>query len=453
VQGGVLVTLAVWRPAALRRLLRAASRRPLLGGAAVGAGIALTLAVAALPLGALAQSRAQDVGLSTQTLAAWLGDRGRSAVVSALLAALGGALAVALMRRLRGRFWLGASVFVAAGAVVLIWLAPVLLAPLFNRFEPLPEGRARAEVLALAERAGVDVGEVYRVDASRRSTALNAYVGGIGTTKRVVLYDNALRELPPGELRAVVAHELAHVDERDILRDLAFVALVTPLGMLFVQLSAAALARCRGDDLRTPAGLPALALATAATALVLGVPGNQLSRAMEARADTYALELTHDPEAQIGLHRRLAITNIADPSPPPILHTIFGTHPTTMERIGAAAAHTRIAPIRSPDRKDHVPRERWATWSPGSSGFRRIGSAAKNELVDAFADEVGAVGTNRTVSRGRAIDRVIEVPLGLKLDEFALDVCAEIRRRSLDLGGQLRPTVNERQDIVNVEAS
>ncbi|MEX0972962.1 MAG: M48 family metalloprotease [Solirubrobacterales bacterium] len=338
VQGGVLVTVAVWRPAGLRRLLRGASRRPLLGGAAVGAGIALTLAVAALPLGALAHSRAEDVGLSTQTLAAWLGDRGRSAGVSALLAALGGALAVALLRRLRGGFWIGASAFVVAGAVVLIWLAPVLLAPLFNRFEPLPEGRARAEVLALAERAGVDVGEVYRVDASRRSTALNAYVGGIGTTKRVVLYDNALRELPPGELRAVVAHELAHVDERDILRGLAFVALVTPLGMLFVQLSAAALARRRGDDLRTPAGLPALALATAATAFVLGVPGNQLSRAMEARADTYALELTGDPKAQIGLHRRLAIANISDPSPPPILHTIFATHPTTIERIGAAVA-------------------------------------------------------------------------------------------------------------------
>lgn len=338
-EGGVLVTLALWRPPILRRALRVTSRKPFLGGATVGAGIALTLAVAGLPLDAVSQSRARDVGLSTQTFSAWLGDQGRAGGVVAVLAALSGGTAVALCRRLGRRFWIGGSVLVVPGAVVFTWLAPILLAPIFNRFEPLPEGRTRSEVLALAERAGVSIGEVYRVDASRRSTALNAYVDGLGTTKRVVIYDNALRGLRPSELNSVVAHELAHQQEDDILRGLAFLTLVAPLGLLFVQLSAQALSGRTGDDIRTPAGLPALALSLAAAAFVLGVPGNQLSRAIESRADAIGLELTRNPAALIDLHKRLAISNVGDPSPPKILHFLFGTHPTTMERIGSALSY------------------------------------------------------------------------------------------------------------------
>lgn len=345
VEGGTMATLALWRPPILRAALRGMSRRPIAGAAAVGAGIAVTLAVAGLPLGAVAQSRARNVGLSTQTFASWLGDQGRSAAVAAPLAALGAAATVALFRQLDQRFWIGGTVLVAVGTVTFIWLAPVLLAPIFNRFEPLSDGHTRSEVLALADRAGVTIGDVYRVDASRRSTALNAYVDGIGSTRRVVIYDNALRELAPGELRSVIAHELAHVKGNDILRGLAFTALVAPLGALFVQLSAEALTRRSGDEIRTPAGLPALALSAAAGALLVGIPGNQLSRAVESRADAFALELTREPDAFIELQKRLAVTNVADPSPPRSLHLLFGTHPTTMQRIGTAVKYAGLRPL------------------------------------------------------------------------------------------------------------
>ena len=137
---------------------------------------------------------------------------------------------------LRGRWWLPGTVVVAAVAVVFVWLAPVVLAPLFNRFTPLAaDSRARAEVLSLARRAGVDVGEVYRVDASRRVRSLNAYVDGIGSTRRVVLYDNLLRRANRPELRSVVAHELGHVKHDDVPRGLAFLIIVTPLGLLFTR--------------------------------------------------------------------------------------------------------------------------------------------------------------------------------------------------------------------------
>jgi STE24 endopeptidase len=298
----------------------------------------------ALPLSAASHERARDVGLATQTIAPWLGDQAKSAAIGAALAAAGGAVAVALMRRLRQRWWMGGAVVVVAFAAIFSWLAPVVLAPLFNRFEELPSGRARSDVLRLGERAGVEIGEVYRVDASRRSTALNAYVNGLGPTKRVVLYDNLLREAERPQLNSVVAHELGHVKGDDILRGIAWIAIVAPFGVLFVQLSTEALSRRTGAAPGTPAALPALALSLAAAALVLGVVSNQLSRRVEARADNFALELTGDPQALIGLQRQLSVNNVGDPDPPALLHWLFATHPTTIERMGAAVAYEREHP-------------------------------------------------------------------------------------------------------------
>lgn len=340
-QGGTLVALAVWGPPALRRRLRALGRRPLLGAAAVGAAVAVSVAVAALGPRVIAHERAVDVGLSTQDIGGWLWDQGRSTAITAALAAAGAALLIALVRRFGRLWWVPGSVAVVVLAVVFVWLAPVLLAPVFNRFEPLPAGQARSDVLELGRRADVDIGQVYRVDASRRSTALNAYVDGIGPTKRVVLYDNLLDDVERPALRSVVAHELAHVKNWDIRRGIAWVALATPLALLFVGQLGFWLARRAGVEPGSPAALPAFALAIALATLALGVIGNQLSRQVEAAADTYALQLTNDPEGMIDLQRRLAAANVAEPDPPGLVTDLLRTHPPTIERIGAAEAWRR----------------------------------------------------------------------------------------------------------------
>ena len=246
-----------------------------------------------------------------------------------------------MLRRLGRHWWIGGSVVVVAFAAIFTWLAPVLLAPVFNRFDELPPGKTRSQILRLGERAGVEIGNVYRIDASRRTTGLNAYVDGLGPTKRVVIYDNVLRELDAGELDSLVAHELAHVKGDDILRGIGWIAIAAPLSVLFVQLTTAALTRRSGDDPRSPAALPALALALTLTTFVIGAVSTQLSRRVEARADSFALEQTDDPQALIGLQRRLAVTNVADPDPPPVWQWVFGTHPDTMQRIGAAVAFGR----------------------------------------------------------------------------------------------------------------
>ena len=339
IETGLLVALALGRPRAVRRRLDVLGGRPVLGAAAVGAGLSLVLAAAALPTQALAHERAVDYGHSTQSLGAWLGDEGKSAAISAVIAAGGAALLIALLRRF-GRFWWApAAVAVVALSIVFVWLAPVVLSPLFNKFEPLPPGQARSDVLELGERAGVDVGEVYEVDASRRSTTLNAYVSGLGPTKRVVLYDTLLEEAERPALRSVVAHELAHVEHRDIPRGILWTAIVAPFALLFAGLLATRLAERTGTDPATPAALPAFALAISVAAFGLTAISNQLSRDVERSADAAALELTNDPRGLIDLQTRLADTNLSDPAPPGWSHLLFGTHPTTVERIGIARAY------------------------------------------------------------------------------------------------------------------
>ena len=342
IEAAVLLAAALGRPAWFRDGLERLGARPLAGAAVAGVAVAALVALATVPTALIAHERAVDVGLSTQSLGSWAWDLCRSTAITAALAALGAALLLALVRRFPRHWWLPGAALLSALAVVFVWIAPVVLAPVFNEFEPLPEGsRQRARVLGLGERAGVDIGEVFSIDASRRVTSLNAYVDGIGSSKRVVLYDNLLEHARRRELDSVVAHELGHVAGHDLARGLLYIALVAPLGMLFTRELGTALARRSGADPATPAAVPAYLLALALAALLLGVPGNRLSRQVEARADTFALELTGDPEALIDLQLRLARTNLSDPDPPGLYSTLFATHPTTLERIGAALAQQR----------------------------------------------------------------------------------------------------------------
>jgi STE24 endopeptidase len=330
---GTLAVLA-WRPP--ERLLRRLESRPLVGGAAAAAGISLVLIVAELPVRAWMRQRALDVDLATQSWPDWAVDVLKAAGIGAVTAAVGGLVAMALVRRFPRNWWAPAAVLVVAYGVVTIWLYPVLIDPVFNDFQKLPNGPLRSDVLRLADRAGVDVGEVYRVDASRRTSAANAYVNGLGHSKRVVLYDNLIDDFPPGEVRGVVAHELGHQKHDDLLRGLAWLAIVAPAGTFLVKALSERFYR-RGA-LDTPVALPAIVLSIALVSLVLGWASNVLSRRVEASADSFALELTGDSRDFIAFQRRLAIQNVSDPDPPELLHVLFDTHPTTVERIGAGVA-------------------------------------------------------------------------------------------------------------------
>jgi STE24 endopeptidase len=331
---GVLV-LIVRRPP--ERL--AAIKRPLLAGAAVAAAISVATGVAALPLSAVARERAKDVGLVTQDWLGYAGDVVKSQAIGAGIAALGGAVLVFGMRRFGRRWWIPGAVVVVAFGAVTTYAWPIVVDPLFNDFKRLPPGELRSDVLDLARRAGVDVGEVYEMDASRRTTAANAYVAGIGTTKRVVLYDTLVDDFERDETELVVAHELGHVHYADVRNGLIWLAIVAPFGMWAVALLSERLAP-RGGALG-PRAVPAVALSIAIIAPTVTFVSNQLSRDVERRADAFSLELTRDPESFIEFHRRLAVKNVSDPDPPALPRFLLGTHPSTVERIGMGEAFER----------------------------------------------------------------------------------------------------------------
>jgi STE24 endopeptidase len=342
IEGGTLALLALRPPRRLRRALERGSRRPIVVAAGAGAGLAVLLVVVGLPISVVSEQRARDVGLSTQDWGGWTSDLAKSTGISMVLTAGGAAILMGLIRRFRRSWFAFGAVALVALSAVFVFFSPVLIDPIFNKFERLPDGPLRSDVLALAERSDVKVGEVYRVDASRRTTGANAYVNGIGRTKRVVLYDNLLRDFPADQARSVVAHELGHVKHRDVPRGLLWLAIVAPAGTFLVQRLTERLApEARAGRRAGPAVLPAAALAIALVGFAMNVPANAFSRQVERASDGYALDLSRDPAAFIGLHRRLATQNVSDPDPPGWLVVLFGTHPKTVDRIGSALTWSR----------------------------------------------------------------------------------------------------------------
>src|SRR3954468_5182641 len=326
VELALLTALAARPPGLLRRAHPAVA----------GVGLSLALTAAPLPLRAVARERARRVGLITQSWGGWGADLAKASAIGGVVAAGGAALADALIRRAPQAWWLPASGAVVAAGALVAFAGPVVLDPLFNRFTPLPEGDLRRDVLALADRAGVRVREVYVVDASRRTTAANAYVTGLGATKRVVLFDTLVDAFTHDETRLVVAHELAHVRFRDVPRALAFSALAAPAAALAAKGLTERLAAAEGAAL-----LPALVLAGGAAGLPSAIAANALSRKVENRADVFSLRMTDAVEAFVSFERGITLRNLGDPDPPRVLHVLFATHPSTVERIGIARTYAQ----------------------------------------------------------------------------------------------------------------
>ena len=328
---GVLAFIVAKPP----RILLRPRRRQVLAGAAAAAALSVTLTLVTLPVSVASRERSKDVGLVTQSWVGYASDVAKSTAIGALLAGAGGALLIFGMRRFGRRWWAPAAAVVVGFGVVTTYLTPIVLDPLFNKFTPLPDGKTRSTVLSLAREAGVDVGQVYVMDASRRTSAANAYVTGIGRSKRVVIYDNLIKDFTPEETRLVVAHELGHAHYHDLRNGLIWVAIVALPGMWAL----AELTRRLGGDASAGArAVPAVALGIAIVVPVMTMVSNQLSRKVEARADAFSLELTNEPRTFIGFQKRIALQNVSDVDPPAAYQFVFGTHPTTMQRIGMGEA-------------------------------------------------------------------------------------------------------------------
>jgi STE24 endopeptidase len=334
--GGKLVALA-GRPFGDHWIAQA-----VLGGLAV----VLVADLLTLPFAAWRHTILTRYGLATQGWGGWAVDLLKSYGVSAVIGATV-LLGFYTVTRLAPRWWWALAAAGAAALVLLLsFVLPVLVEPIFNRFTPMEPGPLRTELLALAEKDGVPVRDVLVADASRRTRAVNAYVSGIGPTRRIVVYDTLLREAPPEEVVSVVAHELGHVKDRDVLTGTLIGALGAATGVVGLYLigSWRPLLRLAGvDSIAEPRAFPLLVAMVTVIGLVTAPVSALVSRRVEARADAHALALTDDPAAFEAMQRRLSQVNLADPDPPRWEYLYSATHPSTVERMAAARAYARGA--------------------------------------------------------------------------------------------------------------
>jgi STE24 endopeptidase len=185
--------------------------------------------------------------------------------------------------------------------------------------------------MQLAADDGVPVRDVLVADASKRTTSLNAYVSGFGSTRRLVVYDTLLENAPPAQVRLVVAHELGHAAENDVLHGTLIGALSAAFGVVLLGL----LLGARLADPRRIALL--LAVITLATT-VTGPVQNLISRRIEARADFHSLQLTEDPKDFVAMQHQLSVTNLSGLQPRRWRYLLFASHPTPPERIAMGRA-------------------------------------------------------------------------------------------------------------------
>jgi STE24 endopeptidase len=285
-------------------------------------------------------------GFSTQTAGGWLLDRAKGFAVAAVLSAVAVLAFVALARALPGAWPAAAAPGAALLVLALGFAGPIVLEPLFNRFRPLGDPALAGQLRALAESAGVPVRAVLVADASRRTRRENAYVSGLGGTRRIVLFDNLLDASEPRQIRLVVAHELGHRRAGHVERGtlLAMAGSAAVVLVLWGLLSWPALLEAIGaSGPGDPRVAPFLFLVVGVFEII-GLPlGAALSRRWEREADRSSLELTRDPEAFESAHRRLARANLADLEPPRAVYGLLFSHPTPPERIAAARAWARRA--------------------------------------------------------------------------------------------------------------
>lgn len=287
-------------------------------------------------------------GLSTQTPRGFVGDQAKDFLLGLVLELV---LLVPLYALIRStdRWWFWGWLLFVGFTVVFGLLFPVVIAPLFNKFEPLDDEALVGRVQDIARDAGVGVSTVLVADESRRSTRDNAYVAGLGRTRRVVLYDTIL-EHPSELVEQVVAHELGHWRLHHLRRQLPIVGLVGLVA--FVALSFLAdwtwfFDRVGVDGLGDPAGLPILLLALQVGFGAFGLATAWVSRAFERQADEQALELLGRPDTALRMLRSLHVKNLADLDPG-WLKRLQATHPPAAERMAfvrawesARAAHVR----------------------------------------------------------------------------------------------------------------
>lgn len=282
--------------------------------------------------------------LSTQSLVDWVLDTIKGVLVGGVLGLFVIEVIYFVLRVSPGLWWLWAGLILLFFNVILANLAPVLLLPLFYKFVPLEEDHDDlvARLINLAEVAGTRVRGVYKFDMSRRTTAANAAITGLGNTRRIILGDTLINEFTDDEIETVLAHELGHQVHNDIPIGIFVESLITLGGLYLASLALQwGVAVFGFESVSDVAAMPLFVLVIGIYSLVTMPLGNAYSRQRERRADEYALQVTGKGAAYASALTRLANQNLAEADPEPWVETLLYSHPALSKRIAMAEKFTQ----------------------------------------------------------------------------------------------------------------
>lgn len=277
-------------------------------------------------------------GFNKTTVATFAGDQVKSLLLSAVLG--GAVLALVLEILLRGgsAAWLYAWAAASVLLILMVYAAPALILPLFNKMTPLEDGELRREIMGCAERLGFPLAEISVMDGSRRSTKANAFFTGIGGTKRVVLFDTLVKNHTTDELVAVLAHEIGHYKLRHIVLHLVGAILNIGVFLFLAQWMIHRVGLYRAFGVREPSiyvGLALFLVLYGPLSRLLGIVRGAQSRKHEFAADRFAAETTGLAHALGDALKKLSRNNLGNLSPHPLHVVLYHSHPPVLERVRA----------------------------------------------------------------------------------------------------------------------
>lgn len=285
----------------------------------------------------------EQFGFNRTTLATWVVDHLKGAILGVVIGAPLLALLLWLFQSVPVA-WLWAWIAVTAFSLLLTYIAPTWIMPLFNKFEPLPEGELKAEIHAMSEKCDFPLKEVSVMDGSKRSAKSNAFFTGIGDNKRIALFDTLIENHTTDELVGVLAHEIGHFKKKHIVKSLV-IGIVTT-GVMFFLLGLMLNNRGLFDafgvkETSVYVSLVLFGLLLSPLNEILSVSGNWLSRKHEFEADAYAAEVTGKPEAMVSALKKLSTDNLSNLTPHPFYVWLNYTHPPVVERVEALMRRKR----------------------------------------------------------------------------------------------------------------
>ena len=282
--------------------------------------------------------REHAYGLSTETLAKWFADFGKGTMISIISSVMFVWIFYLLLKKSPRRWWLY-STFVSIGIIFLMsFVQPIWIDPLFNDFGPMKNKKLEKEILALAAKAGISKGRVYEVNKSEETKTLNAYVNGVGSSSRIVLWDTTIQQMNTDELLSVMAHEMGHYVLHHMWWGLGFFSVTAFVVFYLVFRSANYMMRKYNKKfgfkhIYNIASIPLLLFLSNLYMLAFTPLSNYFTRQIEHNADIFSLEILKDNKAAGESFLILQRDNLANPRPGPIFNMWRATHPSLGDRV------------------------------------------------------------------------------------------------------------------------